>query len=241
MGHDQAPCFRRDGETMDSMTGNELDALALEYQGDYGTAFRNVDISYLMNNPSANGLCRVFGLGLKEQSSNLLLVELIPTPREATSDLCAGGTGRQNWPHPRHPSTTPNVGVRTQPACAENWQTKTPRFRMGLQSSTCHAILWVSRPLRKPCLRVHPLAGLFHSADHNKVLRDSQDLSTRLRRKKVLMPNRRRHDDTSVSLHPLSFDEAIATLAHAPKRADSPAVEAGSTTSDDRASGPSMA
>ena len=64
---------------MDSMTGNKLDALALEYQGDYGTAFRNVDISYLMNNPSANGVCRVFGLGLKEQANNLPIVEVEAT------------------------------------------------------------------------------------------------------------------------------------------------------------------
>ena len=38
------------------------------------------------------------------------------------------------------------------------------------------------------------------------------------------------HTDTSVSLHPLSFDEAIAALANAPKQTDSQAEESGSTT-----------
>ena len=54
---------------------NELDALALEYQGNYGTAHRNLDISNIVNNPAANGVCRVFGLRLTEQTRDLIATE----------------------------------------------------------------------------------------------------------------------------------------------------------------------
>ena len=37
-------------------------ALALEYQRDYGTARGELNILDLVNNPAANGKCRVFGL-----------------------------------------------------------------------------------------------------------------------------------------------------------------------------------
>lgn len=37
-------------------------ALALEYQRDYGSARGNLDILNLVNNPCANGVCSVFGL-----------------------------------------------------------------------------------------------------------------------------------------------------------------------------------
>lgn len=53
-----------------------LDALALEYQGDYGTAHGDLQITDLMNNPTANGVCRVFGLGFQEQPVNLFVREL---------------------------------------------------------------------------------------------------------------------------------------------------------------------
>ena len=43
--------------------------------------------------------------------------------------------------------------------------------------------------------------------------------------------DRRKHEDTSVSLHPLSFDEAIRKLAKAPKRGGSQAEGSGSTKS----------
>ena len=39
---------------------------------------------------------------------------------------------------------------------------------------------------------------------------------------------KRKHDDTTVSLHPLTFDEAIAELAQS-KRGDSEAADSGST------------
>jgi hypothetical protein len=37
----------------------ETTGLALEYQGNYGTARADLDILDLINNPSANGLCRL--------------------------------------------------------------------------------------------------------------------------------------------------------------------------------------
>lgn len=40
-------------------TRPQPDALALEYKRDYGTARRNLDITNIVNNPAANGLCRV--------------------------------------------------------------------------------------------------------------------------------------------------------------------------------------
>ena len=49
---------------------NELDALALEYQRDYGTASGNLDVFDLVNNPAANGICRVFGLRLSEETTD---------------------------------------------------------------------------------------------------------------------------------------------------------------------------
>lgn len=51
------------------MSHHDLTALAFEYQADYRPALGNLDISDLMNNPSANGECRVFGLGFKEKSA----------------------------------------------------------------------------------------------------------------------------------------------------------------------------
>ncbi len=45
----------------------ELNALALEYQGDYGTAWRNLNIANLVNNPAASGKCSVFGLSFAEE------------------------------------------------------------------------------------------------------------------------------------------------------------------------------
>jgi len=54
------------------------------------------------------------------------------------------------------------------------------------------------------------------------------------------MPKKeRQHEDTSVSLHPLSFEEAIAKLAKAPKNKSSQAEESGSTTERAPESAPS--
>jgi hypothetical protein len=49
---------------------------------------------------------------------------------------------------------------------------------------------------------------------------------------------KRSHEDTTVSLHPLTFDEAMAKLAKA-KRTDSPTEESDSTTEPARESAPS--
>lgn len=51
---------------------NELTALALEYQRDYGTAHRNVDISDFVNNPFVNSPSSVLGLGFKEKIGDLI-------------------------------------------------------------------------------------------------------------------------------------------------------------------------
>ena len=46
-------------------------ALALEYQRDYGTAHGDLNVFDLVNNPAANGKCHVFGLSLSKQSTVL--------------------------------------------------------------------------------------------------------------------------------------------------------------------------
>jgi len=52
-----------------------LDALALEYKRDYGTARGNLDIANLVNNPAANGVCSVFGLRLTKEVGDLITSE----------------------------------------------------------------------------------------------------------------------------------------------------------------------
>lgn len=59
-----------------ALVNPESNALALEYQGIYGSASRNLEVTYLVNNPAANGKCRVFGLGFSEQPFNLVFSEL---------------------------------------------------------------------------------------------------------------------------------------------------------------------
>ncbi len=49
------------------------DALALEYQGEYGSAFRDLSIADIVNNPNASGVVRVFGPGFFEQATDLPL------------------------------------------------------------------------------------------------------------------------------------------------------------------------
>lgn len=46
----------------------------------------------------------------------------------------------------------------------------------------------------------------------------------------MMVGRKRPHKDTSISLHPLTFEEAIAALAQPPKHEDSQAEESGSTT-----------
>lgn len=57
---------------------NTLDALSLEYKRDYGTAVGNLNVADLVNDPTANGECRVFGLSLQKQGPDLLGSELSP-------------------------------------------------------------------------------------------------------------------------------------------------------------------
>ena len=52
--------------------------LALEYQREYGSARGYIDVSNLINNPAANGKCRVFGLSLEKQLTHLSVLELGP-------------------------------------------------------------------------------------------------------------------------------------------------------------------
>jgi hypothetical protein len=54
----------------------ELDALALEYQRDYGIASGNLNVLDLVNNPTANGVCRVFGLRPSEEVSDSAWAEI---------------------------------------------------------------------------------------------------------------------------------------------------------------------
>jgi hypothetical protein len=51
-------------------------ALALEYQRDYIAARRDLDVLDLVNNPSANGKCSVFGLSFGKKAGYNFLVEL---------------------------------------------------------------------------------------------------------------------------------------------------------------------
>ena len=56
-------------------TMDEFDALALEYQRIYGNAGRDIDITNFVNNPTASGKVRVFGLGFSEQPFNLVFTD----------------------------------------------------------------------------------------------------------------------------------------------------------------------
>ena len=53
-------------------------ALALEYQAVYGSASRNINVFDFVNNPTASGKCRVFGLGFSEKGLDLSLVAIRP-------------------------------------------------------------------------------------------------------------------------------------------------------------------
>lgn len=50
--------------------------LSLEYESRYGTARGDLDVWYLINNPSANGLCSVHSVSLPEEGAYLGLSEL---------------------------------------------------------------------------------------------------------------------------------------------------------------------
>ena len=68
----------------------ELNGLALEYQGNYGTARGDLDIADLVNNPAASGKCHVFGLGLPEKSANGLILQVRPLTNDRPNALMVG-------------------------------------------------------------------------------------------------------------------------------------------------------
>ena len=71
---------------------NDCNALALEYEREYGSAHGNLDIANIVNNPAANGKCGVFGTSFGEQGVNLFPPDLrtldqnAPNPLNVASD-----------------------------------------------------------------------------------------------------------------------------------------------------------
>ncbi len=61
-------------------TTPQPNALALEYQAEYGSAFGYLDVSNIVNNPNASSVVRVFGPGLLEEVSELATLEPRPLP-----------------------------------------------------------------------------------------------------------------------------------------------------------------
>ena len=54
----------------------ELNALAMEYKRDYGTAWRDLNVADLVNNPAASGKCSVFGLSFTKEPFDLRRLQL---------------------------------------------------------------------------------------------------------------------------------------------------------------------
>lgn len=65
---------------------NQMTGLALEYQLEYGTANRDLNVSDLINNPAASGKCRVNSASLPEHT----VVGQFPFPQR-TAYAKAGG------------------------------------------------------------------------------------------------------------------------------------------------------
>ncbi len=63
---------------MTDMRPMQSDGLALEYQGYYGTARGSLEVSDLVNNPTANRKCSILGLGLSEEFWNRRLAKFGP-------------------------------------------------------------------------------------------------------------------------------------------------------------------
>ena len=66
------------------------DALALEYQSHYGSALRDIDVSDLVNNPSASGKCRVLSLGFQEEWLDLIHIQARPLVHDGRDALLIG-------------------------------------------------------------------------------------------------------------------------------------------------------
>ena len=58
--------------------GEQPNALAFEYQRDCGTALGDLQVSDLVNNPTANGVCRVLHLSFSEEITHLVLADRRP-------------------------------------------------------------------------------------------------------------------------------------------------------------------
>jgi len=56
----------------------EQNALALEYQAEYGRARRNLSLADVVNNPNASRVVRVFGPGFLEQVLDLPIFQSCP-------------------------------------------------------------------------------------------------------------------------------------------------------------------
>jgi len=54
----------------------ETNALALEYKRYYGSARGNLNVHNLVNDPTANGECRVFGRSLSKEGFDLVGLEV---------------------------------------------------------------------------------------------------------------------------------------------------------------------
>ena len=82
MGRDYAyvlaenPMLNQNGVVQFGPTRPVPNALALEYQRDYGTAWRDLNLADLVNNPAANGVCRVFGVGFEKEPIDLFPSQL---------------------------------------------------------------------------------------------------------------------------------------------------------------------
>ena len=70
------PIMNQNGNVKPGDTTPVPDALALEYKRDYGTARGDLNVADLVNNPAANGECRVLGLGFQEQPVDLFTTKL---------------------------------------------------------------------------------------------------------------------------------------------------------------------
>ncbi len=67
-----------------------INASALETQGNDGSAFRDLDVTNLINNPAVEGESCVFGLGLPEQRFNGIVLHVRPFSNNRANALMIG-------------------------------------------------------------------------------------------------------------------------------------------------------
>ena len=65
----------------------KTDALSAEYQGDYGTARSDFDVSDLLNNPLAHGINSILSLGFPEKLLYFPLSEFSMLGNDATDSF----------------------------------------------------------------------------------------------------------------------------------------------------------